>query len=98
MNNFPQSLVECTSTPEPHQVSAGEDDLFFLWNKPATSETRLFTYYDTVQVRTAMHSSKRQSATPMIHPTLSRDQSAPDFFDNGGASSRASTQYTPQSQ
>ena len=68
--------------------SSNEEDLFFLWNKPPTSDTRLFTFYDTVQVRTAIHSTKRQSAatlSPLLHPPSSaNDHFTPKASDNGG--------------
>ena len=96
--NDQSSSSQCTLS-EPHHVSSvpyyaegstssNEEDLFFFWNKPPTSDTRLFAFYDTVQVRTAIHSTKRQSATtlsPLLHPPSSaNDHFTPKASDNGG--------------
>eukprot|EP01035_Chromulina_nebulosa_P034701 gene34701-46584_t len=96
--NDQSSSSQCTLS-EPHHVisvpyyaesstSSNEEDLFFLWNNPPTSDTRLFAFYDTVQVRTAIHSTKRQSATtlsPLLHPPSSaNDHFTPKASDNGG--------------
>ena len=80
--------------------SSNEEDLFFLWNKPPTSDSRLFTFYDTVQVRTAIHSSRKQSATalsPLLRPPfLVNDHFTPNGSDNGGGFS-AIPSNTPHS-